>query len=278
MASQRPIRLAVVGFGQFSTGHRVEQEMARLFATRQSNDGLSFAIVDDDQVRSAARGVGYDGSLNMSLEDARNLGAAIGCDFFFVGDAQTVRRSPSEGPVFFESYAAIFLVSARTGRLASWERPAARGASAPESESGLLANLRSEATEDRLSLTIRRTIEAERAERISAVAAPAEAMEVMSDDTGDSNDVRAPRPYRRLKPPYPANAAALEVEAIVDVFVDIDARGEVGRVEIARWAGYDLDQSVVGTIKQMHFFPAMRDGHAIPMRVMLRYNFRRPPR
>jgi len=39
------------------------------------------------------------------------------------------------------------------------------------------------------------------------------------------------------------------------VLVDIDARGEVGRVEIARWAGYGLDQSVIDTVKQMHFFP-----------------------
>jgi hypothetical protein len=27
----------------------------------------------------------------------------------------------------------------------------------------------------------------------------------------------------------------------------------------------------------MHFFPAMRDGVATPMRVLLRYNFRKPP-
>jgi len=27
----------------------------------------------------------------------------------------------------------------------------------------------------------------------------------------------------------------------------------------------------------MHFFPAMRDGAPIPLRVLLRYNFRKPP-
>jgi protein TonB len=100
----------------------------------------------------------------------------------------------------------------------------------------------------------------------------------MSDENSDTNqEVRAPRPYRRVKPPYPEKAARAEVEATVDVLVDIDARGEVGRVEIARWAGYGLDQSVTDTVKQMHFFPAMREGVAIPMRVLLRYNFRKPP-
>jgi len=34
----------------------------------------------------------------------------------------------------------------------------------------------------------------------------------MSDDK-DSSDARAPRPYRRLKPPYPDSAAVAEVEA-----------------------------------------------------------------
>src|SRR5260370_37042049 len=100
----------------------------------------------------------------------------------------------------------------------------------------------------------------------------------MSDDDNDVNkEVRAPRPYRRLKPLYPESAARAEVEAVVDVLADIDARGEVGRIEIARWAGYGLDQSVIDTVKQMHFFPAMRAGVVIPMRVLLRYNFRKPP-
>ena len=83
----------------------------------------------------------------------------------------------------------------------------------------------------------------------------------------------APRPEQN----FPESAARAEVEATVDVLVDIDARGEVGRLEIARWAGYGLDESVIDTVKQMHFFPAMRDGVALPMRVLLRYNFRKAP-
>jgi TonB family protein len=62
------------------------------------------------------------------------------------------------------------------------------------------------------------------------------------------------------------------------VLVDVDKDGEVKDVEIARWAGYGLDESVLKTVKQLHFFPAMRDGVAIPMRVLLRYNFRKPPK
>jgi TonB family protein len=60
--------------------------------------------------------------------------------------------------------------------------------------------------------------------------------------------------------------------------MDIDERGEISRVEIVRWAGFGLDEAAVNTVRQLHFVPARRDGQAIPMRVLLRYNFRRPPK
>ncbi len=241
--------------------------------------GREFDIIDPDQTRAAARGAGFEGSLNLTLQQARDLGAAMGCDFYFIGEAQTVRRSSSTRPIYFESYATIFLVSARTGRLVLWERPTVQRDSPEESEKALLAILSTEETRQRYVVALRRAQEDERAERVAAIENSPAIIEVMSDDVSDANkDVRAPRPYRRLKPPYPETAAIAEVEATVDVLLDIDARGEVGRVEIARWAGYGLDQSVIDTVRQMHFFPAMRDGVAIPMRVLLRYNFRKPPK
>jgi len=60
------------------------------------------------------------------------------------------------------------------------------------------------------------------------------------------------------------------------VLVDLDASGEVTRVEVARWAGFGLDETTIDTVHRLHFFPAMRNGAAIPIRVLLRYNFRKP--
>jgi TonB family protein len=62
------------------------------------------------------------------------------------------------------------------------------------------------------------------------------------------------------------------------VLVDVGADGEVGKVQVARWAGFGLDEITVATVRQMHFFPAMKNGSPIAMRVLLRYNFRKPPR
>ena len=62
------------------------------------------------------------------------------------------------------------------------------------------------------------------------------------------------------------------------MLVDLDKDGEVSRVEVTRWAGFGLDEATVNTVRQLHFFPALRDGVAIPIRVLLRYNFRKPAR
>jgi TonB family protein len=274
--TERPLRVAVLDFGDSGTGRRVAERLARGFAQPPANK-TEFQIIDRDRARAAATGIGYQGSVNMTLQEAADLGSAIGCDFFFTGVAETLRRSPSNGPVYFESYAAIYLVSARTGRLILWERPAVKLPEPKEAEQGLLEKVTAADALSRYQKDINRALQDERAERAHAVESPAPIIEEAPADTAPVvNGLQLPRPYRRLKPPYPQIAAQAEVEATVDVLVDLDAQGEVGRVEIARWAGYGLDQSVVDTVRQLHFFPAMRDGAAVPMRVLLRYNFRKP--
>jgi TonB family protein len=277
-SNPRPLRIAVLDFGKTDTGRLFADHLAAVFGAR-TPAGAEIQIIDRDQARAASVGAGHQGSVNMALEEARDLASAMGCDFFFAGDAQTLRRSPSDGPPYFESFATIYLVSGRTGKLISWERLSVRQPNFKDAETALLAELRKSEILERYQQALRLAQTEEAAARISAVENAAPVIEVMSDDQTDGNgDVRAPRPYRRLKPPYPETAARAEVEAIVDVLVDIDARGEVTHAEIARWAGYGLDQSVLETVKQMHFFPAIRGGVAIPMRVLLRYNFRKPPK
>ena len=274
-AQRRPIRVAVITLGDTGTAKRVTEAIQQL-AGGPNNSTTEFLIIDSDQTQAAANGVGYRGSLNLALEEARNLASAIGCDFFITGDAQTLRRSPSTSPVYFESYASLFLVSARTGKLVFWERQEFRRPTSIEAERTLLNALSAAPTRERYQSTIHRIAEEERNLRATAIDRSAPVIELMPDAEAASG-VRAPRPFRRPKPAYPDAAAHDQIEATVDVLVDIDANGRVGQIEIARWAGYGLDESVINTVKQMDFFPAMRDGVAMPMRVLLRYNFRKPP-
>lgn len=271
---ERPLNLAVLDFGDSALGRLAAEKFAS--SLRQE---ANLVFVDSDQVRAAARGVGYGGAISLSLSEARDLGATLGCDFFIFGDAQTLRRSPSTGPVYFESYASIFVVSARTGRLLRWERPNFRAASAAAAEAALVTHLATGKIDPPYAVTIRRAQAEERRERELTPTDQVPIMEAAPDDEASAavEGLRLPRPYRRLVPTYPESAARAEVEATVDVLVDIDAGGEVIRVEVARWAGFGLDEATVETVRRLHFFPAMRNGVAIPIRVLLRYNFRKPP-
>jgi TonB family protein len=274
-SSERRLHLAVLDFGDSALARLASDKFA---ANLKHESGV--AVSDRDQVRAAARGAGYAGSINLSLNEARDLGAALGCDFFVLGDAQTLRRSPSTGPVYFESYASIFVVSARTGRLIRWERPNFRAATAAAAEQALLAELSKGYTDPPYTISIHRAQEDERGERELTTGEQIPVIEAAPDDDkiAAAEGLRLPRPYRRFTPTYPETAANAEAEATVDVLLDLDATGEVTRVEVARWAGFGLDEATVETVRRLHFFPAMRNGMAVPIRVLLRYNFRKPPK
>lgn len=270
---ERPVTIAILDFG--------DSKFARLASERLASylkQETGIAVLDRDQVRAASRGVGYAGSINLSRNEARDLGAALGCDVLILGDAQTLRRSPSTGPVYFESYASIFVASARTGRLIRWERPNFSGATPAIAEQALLAELSSSHADPRYVISIRRAQADERSDRELSLDDDVPIIEEAPDDdkSGAAAGLRLPRPYRRLTPTYTDSAARAETEATVDVLVDLDANGEVTRVEIARWAGFGLDEATVDTVRRLHFFPAMRNGVLIPIRVLLRYNFRKP--
>jgi TonB family protein len=265
--------VSVLDFGSSDVGKSAAEKLRARF--RAAGD---FLVADADLTRSAAMGVGYGGSLNLSVTEARDLGAALATDFYLLGDAESLRRSSFEKPVYYESYCSVFLVSSRTGRLLLWERPSFNSDQANKANDLLFEQLAG--LGQRLLVAMRRASEDERIQRTVIPTSPALLIEEAPDDekAAATQGLRLPRPYRRLRPEYPATAARAEAEAIVDVAVEIGVDGEVGEVQVVRWAGFGLDETTVATVRQMHFFPAMKNGTAIPMRVLLRYNFRKPPK
>jgi TonB family protein len=267
-------RIAVLDLGATEGGRRAADELSAALAKTPH-----FHLVNRSQARVAARGVGYEGSLNLTLDAARDLGAAIGCDLYFTGEADTLRRTSTLRPDYFESYASLFLVSAQTGRLVLWEHFAAESAAPEEAEKSLFAELRTRAA--RYVEAIGKAQAGERSERLLAARAGDSTAagvfeDVPEEGTPAAENFRAPQPYRSLRPVYPATAARASAEATVDALVEVDAAGEVKDIEIVRWAGYGLNEAVIATVRQLHFRPAARDGRPVPVRVLLRYNFRRP--
>src|SRR5437588_12452277 len=188
------VRVAVLDLGADGTGRRATERLARRLADAGTNSETKLSLLDRDLGRAASRGVGYQGSLNMTLSEARSLGAAIGCDFYVTGDAQTVRRSSSARPVYFESYASVFVVSARTGRLVLWDSPVAEADHPEQAESYLLTALDASAA-SRYAAGVADAFEREERERFRpAPAEEAEAPIDLSTDEGAEahKDLREP--------------------------------------------------------------------------------------
>jgi len=170
-AQSRATRLAVVDFGKDPAGLRAAAAVRETLHPKAEE--REFTVVDRDQTSAAAIGAGFAGSLNLTIQQARDIGSAMDCDFYFIGEAQTLRRSPSTKPVYYESYATVFLVSARTGRLILWERPMVQRDAPEESEKALLAILSAAETRQRYFVLMRHTQEDERAERVTAIGSAA---------------------------------------------------------------------------------------------------------
>jgi TonB family protein len=272
--SRQP-RVSVLDFGSTPIANFAAETLRSRF--RASGE---VQVADADLARAAAKGIGYSGSLNLSIIEARDLGAALATEFYLIGDAQTLRRSSFKTPVYYESYCSIFLISARSGRLLLWDRPSFEDNEATVAEARLSEYLSADAFIRRLIDSIRKAHDDERVQRTTLPVTTEAVIEEAPEDekAAAAQGIRLPRPYRRLRPDYPESAARAEAEAMVDVVVDVGTDGEVGDIEVVRWAGFGLDETTVATVRQMHFFPAMKNGTPIPMRVLLRYNFRKPPR
>ena len=274
----RPLTIAVLDMGGSPVAERVAERLSKLLGSVVRTDSR-LTVLDRGMSRAAARGAGYAGSLNLTLAEARSLGAAVGCDFFLTGDAQTVRRSSSARPVYYESYVSVFVVSAHTGRLVLWDRPAAEADTAAGAETDLLVMLNAK-TVGPYMVGVAEAAAREEHERFAGEEEVTASVIDLSTDEGAvaRKDLREPAPYRRLRPAYTDAAARAEAEATVDALVEIGADGEVSDVRVVRWAGFGLDEEVVATVKRMHFRPAQREGEPVPVRVLLRYNFRKPPK
>jgi TonB family protein len=205
---------------------------------------------------------------NLTTERSKNIGVSIGCEYYILVRAGTLRRSASARPEYYEASAAIFVVSSRTGRLVIWKllrseapRPGRAEAMLDISISPFAASLVTE---------LKDITRSELAESLPAV------MEE-PPDTGSpaAKNFRAPIPYRRVKPKYTSEAYLYDIAATVEIVIDLDAAGNILRTEITRWAGYGLDESVEQTVRAMNWRPAERNGKPLPMRFLVRYNFKK---
>lgn len=228
----------------------------------------NFKVLDASLSESAYRSTAYEKPFNLSLAEAKTIGAAIGCDYFLLVKADTLRRYSFEKKEFYESYAAVYAVSSRTGRLVFWKLTSAEEKIAGESESKLLDSIKNLSAEISGKLKV-----ADKEEPNEKFVAKLE--ELPAENSPEAKNFRPPLPYKRIRPEYTRIANLYGVEATVDAEVEVDEDGKILKTEIIRWAGFGLDESVAETIRKMQWRAASRNGKTLPLRVLLRYNFKK---
>lgn len=228
----------------------------------------NFKILDDSLSETAFNSARYEKPFNLSREESKNVGAAIGCDYFLLIKAENQRRYALEKKEYYESYAVVYVVSSRTGKLVFWKLISREAESVEKAEKKLFAST------DDLSAEISDQLKIVTKDELNEKAAP-KLEELPAENSPEAKNFRPPLPYKRIKPPYTRLANLYRVEATVDIEIDVDENGKILNTRIVRWAGFGLDESVDKTIRQMNWKPADRNGKSLPMRVLLRYNFKK---
>lgn len=226
-----------------------------------------FKVLDSSLSEAAFLSSNPEKPFNLTTQEAKIIGAAIGCDFFLLVKSENLRRYSFEKKEYFESYAAVYAVSSRTGRLVFWKLRTFNGYKSNDAERLLFESVND------LTKEISDKLPTIANEEISEKIAKLE--EVPDENSPEAKFFRSPLPYKRLSPQYTSLANLYGIAATVDIEVDFDESGNILRTEVVRWAGFGLDESVTETVRKMNWRPATRDGKTLPIRVLLRYNFKK---
>lgn len=271
---QNRLRIAVIGFVAPKTNGARSIEAA---LTEALNRDSRVALIDQSLVQPALAGIGYDGSINMTKDEARRVAAAIGCDFFVIGKTEALTRSSRENESHEEAYAGVMIVDARSGSLAAFDFISQKGETKEEALNGLAKTLSSHASGwvDRIA----RVVDARDTKVSVRDAARTDDVDRI-EDIPEEGSPRAvgfapPEFLNRVKPDYPGEAEQADITASVEAMVVFRFNEDIGRVEIIRWAGFGLEESAERAIRHLKFKPATRDGKAVSVRALIRYNFRR---
>ncbi len=241
------------------------QSFAKKLETSLSH---KFKILDSSLSETSFRTVEIENIFNLTSVESKNIGAVIGCDYFLLIKASNQRRAALSKSDYYESFAVIYVVSSRTGRLIDWKLQTFEAEKESEAEKLLLDST------DELAKEIGEKLRLTSKEELNEKAAP-KIEEVPDENSADAKNFRPPLPFKRIKPEYTSLAYIYGIAATVDIEIDVNENGKILRTEIVRWAGFGLDESVIETVRKMNWRPAERNSKTLPMRILLRYNFKK---
>jgi hypothetical protein len=180
-----------------------------------------------DKISSEFETTNYENIFNLTTSEAKTIGSVIGCDFFVLVKADNFRRSSFTKGDYFESFAAIYVVSSRTGNLLFWKLYTFEDKTTDTANKKLFSSVNKIVTE------INDNSKGKQIDKPNVLELPE-----------NDNKYRPPAPFKRLKPEYTEIASLFLVAATIDIEVDLDEKGKITRTEIVRWAGFGLENEL----------------------------------
>lgn len=226
-----------------------------------------FKILNGSFAETAFLSGAFEKPFNLTTDEAKNAGEAIGCNYFLLVKSALQRRSAFKRDEYYEAYSVVYLVSAKTGKLVFWTLKSFDDDKSREAEKKLFVSVEKLADEIADKINTEEKVEIKSADKISIE-------EVPDENSPLAKNFRPPLPYKRIAPKYTDIADIYNIEATVEATVDVGADGKILNAEITRWAGYGLDESVIEAINKMNWRAADRKGKPLPMQILLRYNFK----
>jgi len=261
--SQQRLRIAVLDFNGGDGQHSVEAGLRSALV----DDGRA-TVLDPSQV-AAAVAAGSTSSLNLTIDEARSIGATIGCDAYVLGKI-FVEKTDTGGRTSYEIFAGLFLVDARTGQLIKFLPQSEHADTSATVLEKTLTSLKSKAaTLVDLAVAFR-----DNQSKLPSAGVDSDAEDLPEENSPEVKGFAPPQFFRRYSPTYTEVAAHAEVTATVELSVVFRSDGKIGEIAVTRWAGFGLDEAAIETVRSMKFEPARRNGQAISVRAPVRYNFR----
>lgn len=227
----------------------------------------NYKILDSSLSETAFASANFETPFNLTTAESKTVSSAIGCRYFLLVRTENQRRASLTKDDYFEASAAIFVVSSLTGRLVFWKLELAEGKTPNDANKQLYAST------DKISVEISSKLNEVGKDELSEKPTP-NIIELPDENSTEAKGLRPPLPFRRIKPEYTSTASLYGIKATVDIEIEVSETGKIIKTEIVRWAGYGLDESVREAIYKMQWRPADRNGKTLPLRVLLRYNFK----
>lgn len=234
----------------------------------QSLKGHQLKLQDPSIVAAAKSAINFPNLINLSRQQARNLGAALGVDLIIIGRVVATERIDVGSTQYAECFVAIAMITTRNGSLVGFDFIDKRASSIDES----VRLARQEMQERAISYT--KLLQSSYYKQFSI-------KQLLPEDAGaiepPVEDIKTgsapPIIISRKQPEYTEEARKMGFSAVVELEVVLRSDATIGDIEVVRWAGFGLDETAKEAVRQVKFKPATINKEPVNCRALFQYKF-----